>query len=173
MSVGGSSLCVTLCLIWFRGGSAGPQRFCVCEGLGLTGCRVKSAPSQPHPLGSESIDYSRSSAFPSKSAAAFLTRPQSPGWSGAAVAAKSSRSLSSSAVLGLFVQLGGGPFVLLADFIELPHVLEEVGASLERDEELRLLAVSSVVGGLNCDGLGSDLLESGVVVPISTTHCQK
>lgn len=54
-------------------------------------------------------------------------------------------SLSSSAVLGLFVQLVGGLFVLFANFIELSHVLEEVGASLERDEELRLLAIAAVV----------------------------
>jgi len=77
-----------------------------------------------------------------------------------------SRSLGRSSLLGLFLHLVGGLFVLLTDFVELPHVLEEVGASLERDEKLRLLAVASVVRGLNCDGLGSDLLESGVVVPI-------
>jgi hypothetical protein len=68
------------------------------------------------------------------------------------------------------LKLVGGLFVLLADLIELPHVLEEVGASLERDEKLGLLAVASVVGGLNCDGLGSDFLECGVVVPIQSTQ---
>ena len=64
------------------------------------------------------------------------------------------------------MELVGGPFVLLADLVELPHVLEEVGASLEGDEKLGLLAVAPVVRSLNCDGLGSDFLECGVVVPI-------
>jgi len=63
------------------------------------------------------------------------------------------------------LELVGGLFVLLANLVELPHVLEEVRAPLQGDEELGLLAVASVVRGLNCDGLGSDLLESGVVVP--------
>ena len=54
-------------------------------------------------------------------------------------------------------------------FAEIFHVLKEVGASLESDEKFRLLAVASVVRRLNCDGLGSDLLESGVVVPIFTS----
>ena len=75
-------------------------------------------------------------------------------------------SLSSGGVLGLFLELVGGPFVLLADLVELPHVLEEVGGSLEGDEKLGLLAVAPVVRSLNCDGLGSDFLECGVVVPI-------
>ena len=78
-------------------------------------------------------------------------------------------SLSGSSVLGLLLELVGGLFVLLTDLVELPHVLEELGASLERDEELRLLAVASVVRGLNCDGLGSDFCECGVVVPIPPT----
>ena len=79
-------------------------------------------------------------------------------------------SLSRSGILGLFLELVGGLFVLLADLVEFPHVLEEVWASLERDEKLRLLAIAPVVRGLNCDGLGSDLLECGVVVPIKATH---
>ena len=74
-----------------------------------------------------------------------------------------------SDVLGLFLKLVGGLFVLLADLVELPHVFEEVWAPLEGDEKLCFLAIASVVGSLNCDGLGSDLLESGVVVPIQTT----
>ena len=68
------------------------------------------------------------------------------------------------------MELVGGLFVLLADLVELPHVLEEVGAPLQRDEKLSLLAVASVVRGLNCDGLGSDLLECGVVVPVQTNE---
>ena len=79
-------------------------------------------------------------------------------------------SLSRSGILGLFLELVGGLFVLLADLVEFPHVLEEVWASLERDEKLRLLAIAPVVRGLNCDGLGSDLLECGVVVPIQATQ---
>ena len=66
------------------------------------------------------------------------------------------------------MKLVGGLFVLLADLVKLPHVLEKVGASFQGDEKLGFLAIASVVRGLNCDGLGSDLLESGVVVPIST-----
>lgn len=80
-------------------------------------------------------------------------------------------SLSSGGVLGLFLELVGGPFVLLADLVELPHVLEEVGASLEGDEELSLLAITPVVRSLNCDGLGSDFLECGVVVPDKVLGC--
>ena len=77
---------------------------------------------------------------------------------------------SSSGFLGLFLKLVGGLFILFANFVELPHVLKEVGASLERDEKLGLLAVASVVRGLNCDGLGSDFLECGIVVPKAKTQ---
>ena len=69
--------------------------------------------------------------------------------------------------LRLFLKLVGSLFVLFTDFIELLHVLEEIGRSLEGDEKLCLLAVASVVGGLDCDSLGSDLLECGIVVPKS------
>lgn len=65
------------------------------------------------------------------------------------------------------MKLVGSLFVLFTDLIELLHVFEEVGASLEGDEKLCFLAVASIVRGLNCDGLGSDLLECGVVVPKS------
>ena len=43
------------------------------------------------------------------------------------------------------MKLVGGLFILFADFVELPHVLEEVGASLESDEKLSLLAIASIV----------------------------
>ena len=66
------------------------------------------------------------------------------------------------------MKLVSGLFVLLTDLVKLPHVLEKVGASLEGNEKLGFLAIASIVRGLNCDGLGSDLLESGVVVPIQT-----
>lgn len=69
--------------------------------------------------------------------------------------------------LRLFLKLVGSLLVLLTDLVELLHVLEEVWAPLESDEKLCLLAVASVVRGLNCDGLGSDLLECGIVVPRS------
>lgn len=68
-------------------------------------------------------------------------------------------------LFGLFLKLVGSLFVLFTDFIELLHVLEEVWTPLKGDEKLCFLAVASVIGGLNCDGLGSDLLECGVVVP--------
>ena len=43
------------------------------------------------------------------------------------------------------MKLVGVLLVFLADLVELPHVLEEVGASLERDEKLGLLAVAPIV----------------------------
>ena len=64
------------------------------------------------------------------------------------------------------MELVGVLFVLLADLVELPHVLEEIRRSLESNEKLRLLAIASIVRSLNCDGLGSDFLECGVVVSI-------
>ena len=82
---------------------------------------------------------------------------------------ESGRSGRSLVVLGLLLKLGSGLLVLLADLVELLHVLEEVGAPLEGDEELGLLGVAAlgvgaVAGGLDGDGLGSDLLECSVVV---------
>ena len=58
----------------------------------------------------------------------------------------------------------GQALVLLTDLVELLHVLEEVRAALQSDEELGLLAVSVTSWALDGDGLGSDLLEGGVVV---------
>ena len=43
------------------------------------------------------------------------------------------------------MKLVGGLFVLFTNFVELPHVLKEVRASLESDEKLGLLAIASVV----------------------------
>ena len=77
-------------------------------------------------------------------------------------------SLSSGGVLGLFLKLAGVLLVFLADLVKLPHVLEEIGASLKSDEKLGLLAVASVVRSLNCNGLCPDLRECGVIVPIQT-----
>lgn len=79
---------------------------------------------------------------------------------------ESGRSL---VVLGFLLELGSSLFVLFTDLVELFHVLKEVRASLEGDEELGLLGVTTlgvapVARGLNCDGLGSDLLECSVVV---------
>ena len=54
-------------------------------------------------------------------------------------------SLGSGGVLGLFLKLVGVLLVFFTDLVELPHVLEEVGASLERDEKLGLLAVAPIV----------------------------
>lgn len=66
--------------------------------------------------------------------------------------------------------LGGEPLVLLLDFRELPHVLEEVRATLQRDQELRLLAaLRALVGALalagDWDSHSADGLELGVLVP--------
>lgn len=57
---------------------------------------------------------------------------------------------------------GGKSLVLLFDLIELLHVVEELVASLQSDEKLGLLAVTS--WPLNSDGSCSNLLELGVVV---------
>ena len=54
-------------------------------------------------------------------------------------------SLGRGGVLGLFLKLAGVLLVFLTDLVELPHVLEEVGASLESDEKLGLLAIASIV----------------------------
>ena len=54
-------------------------------------------------------------------------------------------SLGGGGVLGLFLKLVGVLLVLFTDLVELPHVLEEVGASLESDEKLGLLAVAPIV----------------------------
>jgi len=43
------------------------------------------------------------------------------------------------------LKLVGGLFVLLADLVKLPHVLEKVGASFQGDEKLGFLAIASVV----------------------------
>ena len=57
--------------------------------------------------------------------------------------------------------------VFLTDLVELPHVLKELGTSLQRNEKLGLLAITPVVRSLNCDGLCPYLLECGVIVPKS------
>ena len=54
-------------------------------------------------------------------------------------------SLGSGGVLRLFLKLVGVLLVFFTDLVELPHVLEEVGASLESDEKLGLLAVAPIV----------------------------
>ena len=77
-------------------------------------------------------------------------------------ASRHADSLGSGGVLRLFLKLAGVLLVLLTDLVELPHVLEEVGGSLEGDEKLGLLAVASVVRSLNSDRLRPDLLECGV-----------
>lgn len=81
----------------------------------------------------------------------------------------SEREGRSLLVLCLLLELAGGLFVLFTDLVELLHVLKEVGTSLEGDEQFGFLAVVPLVvtsgaRRLNCDGLGSDLLECSVVV---------
>ena len=67
--------------------------------------------------------------------------------------------------LRTFLNLVRSLFVLLADFVELLHVLKELGAALESDEKFGFLAVISVVGGgLHVNGLCPDRLEGGVLV---------
>lgn len=68
--------------------------------------------------------------------------------------------------------LRGKPLVLLLDLGELAHVFEEVGASLESDEQLRLLAAFGAAAGTctltlagDWDGHGADGLEHRVLVP--------
>ena len=68
--------------------------------------------------------------------------------------------------LRIFLNLVRSLFVLLADFVELLHVLKELGAALESDEKLGFLAVTSVVGGgLHVNCLSPDRLEGSVLVP--------
>ncbi len=133
----------------------------VCEGLGLTECRVSCAPicrTPDHWIPPLSI------ALEAATTARLALPVSEKAWL-SLQSLWTNRSLCSSSVLGLLLEFVGGLFVLLTDFVELSHVLEEVGASLESDEKLGLLAIASVVGGLNCDGLGSDFLECGIVVP--------
>jgi hypothetical protein len=62
--------------------------------------------------------------------------------------------------LGSLALLSEGACLLLVfftDLVEFLHVLEEFGASLKSNEELCLLAVSTVVGGLHSNRLGFDL----------------
>jgi len=68
--------------------------------------------------------------------------------------------------LRIFLDLVRSLFVLLADFVEPLHVLEEIGAALESDEKLGFLAVIPVVGGgLHVNCLGPNRGEGGVIVP--------
>ena len=67
-------------------------------------------------------------------------------------------------VLVLVLTLGSKSVVLFSDLIDLSHVLEEIRASLQSDEQFGLFAVSVASGTLYRDGSSSDLLESGIVV---------
>ena len=67
--------------------------------------------------------------------------------------------------LGILLNLVRSLFVFLADLVELLHVFEKVGASLQSDKKLGFLAVTTVVGGLHGNGFSSDLLEGGILVP--------
>jgi hypothetical protein len=60
--------------------------------------------------------------------------------------------------------LGGKPFVLFSNLVELLHVLEEVWTSVKMDEELGFLAFSLTLWALYFDCFGFNFLESGVVV---------
>lgn len=58
--------------------------------------------------------------------------------------------------------LGSGRVVDLSDLVEVDHLVEELGASLESDEELGLLAFASCTVDADCSGL--DLVKNSVVV---------
>jgi hypothetical protein len=51
---------------------------------------------------------------------------------------------NSLVILSFFLKLAGGLFVLFTDLVELLHVLKEFWTSLQSDEELSLLAVTSL-----------------------------
>lgn len=75
-----------------------------------------------------------------------------------------------STVLVLGGHVGGEPLVLLLDLREPPHVLEEVLAALQGDEELGLLAalgalVLALTLARDRDGHRANRLELGVLVP--------
>lgn len=61
---------------------------------------------------------------------------------------------------------GGKSLVLLSDLVELSHVLEEIWASLQCDEELCLLAITFL--SLDSDSSCSDLLECCILVSKDT-----
>ena len=73
-------------------------------------------------------------------------------------------------LLGFFLLLGDF-LVLLSDLVELSHVLLEVRAFLQGDEQLCFLAISSV--SLDSDGLGFDFLESGIVISIQESKVNR
>ena len=73
----------------------------------------------------------------------------------------SSKRKPDDSFLGFFLLLGNF-LVFLSDLVELSHVLLEVGAFLQGDEQLSFLAISFV--SLDSNGLGFDFLESGIVV---------
>jgi hypothetical protein len=70
--------------------------------------------------------------------------------------------------LGILLNLVRSLFIFLTDFVELLHVFEKVGASLQSDEKFGFLAVATVVGGLHGNGFSSDLLEGCVFVSTKT-----
>lgn len=50
---------------------------------------------------------------------------------------------NSLVILSFFLKLAGGLFVLFTDLVEFLHVLKEFWTSLQGDEELSLLAVTT------------------------------
>ena len=78
-----------------------------------------------------------------------------------------------STVLVLGGHVGCEPLVLLLDLREPPHVLEEVLAALQGDQELGLLAalgalVLALTLARDRDGHRANRLELGVLVPTMT-----
>jgi len=70
---------------------------------------------------------------------------------------RSGVKVGSLSVLALLSEGACLLLIFFTDLVEFLHVLEEFGASLKSNEELCLLAVSTVVGGLHCNRLGFDL----------------
>ena len=65
-------------------------------------------------------------------------------------------------LFGGFACLGGKCVVFLTDLVELLHVLLEIRAFLQCDEQLGLLAIPSIA--LHSDCLGLNFLERGIIV---------
>jgi len=69
-----------------------------------------------------------------------------------------------SRISGILLDLGGGPLVLFTNVVELLHVLKEVVAAAECDEQFGLFTVTTIVGGRHSDRFSADFFESGVLV---------
>lgn len=69
-----------------------------------------------------------------------------------------------SRISGILLDLGGGSLVLFTNVVELLHILEEIIAAAQCDEQFGLFTVTTVVGGRHSDRFSADFFESGVLV---------